>query len=116
LSWRLSFRGPGILRRGGRDGGFGPCRSGLRDGLRWNRGYGCRSCVGSFLTLCDGGLALDFAHFLLEGAFEIAAGFAEFGHEFAKSTGKLRQLVRAENDQNNDEDDNHVWNAKHSLA
>jgi hypothetical protein len=86
----------------------------LGGGLGWSSGCGC-SGIGGFLTLRNGCLALNFAHFLFKGVFEVAAGFAKFRHEFAKSTGKFGQLVRAENDQNNDKDHDHMWNAEHSL-
>jgi hypothetical protein len=85
----------------GQCGGLFPC-----DG----RG-GCRFC--SFLALSLEGLAFDVAHFLFKSALEVRGSLAELGHQFAQTASQFGQLMRPEDDQNNDKQNYHVGHAEH---
>src|SRR5207253_9435070 len=78
--------------------------SGPSRGRRW-AGLGGRRSGGSLGSLLAFGLerlALHIAHLLFEGALKISRGLAELGHELAEPSGKLRQLLWSENDQDHD--------------
>jgi hypothetical protein len=66
-----------------------------------------------FLALSLKGLALDVPHFLFKGAFEVGGSLAEFGHEFAEAAGEFGELVRPEDDQDDDKQNDHVGHAEH---
>src|SRR5439155_4693238 len=91
--------------------------SGPSRGRRW-AGLGGRRSGGSLGSLLAFGLerlALHIAHLLFEGALKISRGLAELGHELAEPSGKLRQLLWSENDQDHDKDHNHMRNAQHCV-
>src|SRR5579863_7578632 len=81
------------------------------------RGCSCRR--GGFLRLLPLKLAclpFDVAHLLLERHLKVGGRLAELRHQFAQSTGKLRQLVRAKEHQHYHEQDDDMGNAKHEWS
>src|ERR1700676_1639181 len=105
---------------GGVFGGRGFCAWGSalagRFGGCWFGGSGAGGDFGLLFALGEHGLALEVAHFRLEGGFEGARGFAELSHELAQPPREFGKLLRPENNQDHDEDDDHVRDAEHSSA
>jgi hypothetical protein len=82
-------------------------QAGLSGGSRRSSGFSLFAAFG------QSRLTLEVAHLFFECVLEVTRGFAEFRHEFAKAAGEFGQLLRPENYERDDEDDNQMRDAKH---
>ncbi len=95
-------------------GRFGTRESGECGGLFSRARRGDRRLSGLF-PLSLQGLALHVPHLLFKRALEVRRGLSEFRHKFAEGAREFRQLLGTKYHQNDNEEDDHVGHAEHSV-